>query len=1296
MSSATHVSVASPDKRNSLLNDEPEYEEALHLPRHESVCSVQYYLQQPQQSPYSQDIRQDDPECEYFDLTQLSSDDLTNTTATITLESVGKAGHYTVNKSPCRTPLLGRPGEELDEEGRHPADYHDLTILSEEEEDAFKRVFQVVSKVKDVHSRQPSPSNIVDLTAVTAARNSPIVDLTRLTAASDEEDQFTENGSVLLDLTHVTEEDITDYEDFEIFGGQNRPDPFPSLMTAHVRSCDSLGSGGSTASRYQAGSFDWMTKPGPTSVDEKNTVPAVTETAVKPPVIRKVQWLSPVEQEAKVVAGQCNNSSLLDVYDDSEGVDESSDCSSSTPPPADPSDQHAENSSAGVTAATKAASLLSIFWDPAAALARHQATKVGGSHQHHKTEESKLADSSKYVPNADHDNKKETSTKDDQDFVTGTHSQQCDSEDKSPEESLDDGKESSEENFELQRKMRKESLSHDVPFNTDTKAVNEGVEIERERSTSPTTKKSKMNKSSVKTGKTKRSKGSKGSKSKKKKKRRSKSNSAKKESSLVITWKRIKESLKPRRIQDQKFNLLPPSASDGEDTIVDQRKRCEEIRKSIELEAAESVSRKKKRPKSARRRSKGSHQGSGASSCDANADAASEIEHEGGTRNNDDVLERPGLEETDSLLSTDFKVNQRMSEVARAAIAFAAASRDPSRLSGEEELYDKLFSSTRENVLPELEQMDEDEKSHNANVFEKHSHNTCSIEKESNPSHPHINDDHSMYSVAHSSSSGEEADNGVHLAEESTSVVPETSNLIVDPYETHKRDYNWLYGNSVKLPSFAQSAMDCCGAWHQDTPTAKAGRSDKQQKGTGASTTTTNTSPFSCLVWTENGDPFCNVPIDLYNDNVFSVSKGDDEASHPSKPNFYSTFKSYGISMQVEKPSVFFADGGFGDKFCGSSSLGETSQMSSHFSLSEQCGALESSMADLNGPIINPCSTIKPKRKKTSTKKSENDTLFSKLSKKKLKKKKNCSKPSPDAVDVTKTCTADSVDDKGRSKYTSKFDTILQAQEEAFAKLRQNLSVEEDVAEEDKSLEKEDPEDCQSIASTAEHENGTHVQPMVYQNVPMVYSDNYREEPPQEHILSPKSVPSERCGITTANQAESIHDIDFGYSESNIDARSVDAEQQVEQRDKTRHEDRSGQTSSPQVSAQPFSDFLLGIFGGVTEKDPCVPGAVPTIGSNSSAGTMHKPNSLQSLVSNDSNSDLNSDGSLSSLSLSLQGAKNKVPGQPASSSSLDRQRLENLISDLMSHKHGMIFVSVPMIQPPLALRSLLFTVSHFS
>ena len=101
-----------------------------------------------------------------------------------------------------------------------------------------------------------------------------------------------------------------------------------------------------------------------------------------------------------------------------------------------------------------------------------------------------------------------------------------------------------------------------------------------------------------------------------------------------------------------------------------------------------------------------------------------------------------------------------------------------------------------------------------------------------------------------------------------------------------------------------------------------------------------------------------------------------------------------------------------------------------------------------------------------------------------------------------------------------------------------------------------------------------------------------------------------------------------------------------------------------QPVAQPFSYFMLGMFYlgnalGDEKASTTTTESIPTSISSSSASKkqMEKPNGLRSLISDGTSN--SSDGSMSSLSISLHGGGMKIhPDKPSSSSSLDRRCLK--------------------------------------
>ena len=166
-----------------------------------------------------------------------------------------------------------------------------------------------------------------------------------------------------------------------------------------------------------------------------------------------------------------------------------------------------------------------------------------------------------------------------------------------------------------------------------------------------------------------------------------------------------------------------------------------------------------------------------------------------------------------------------------------------------------------------------------------------------------------------------------------------------------------------------------------------------------------------------------------------------------------------------------------------------------------------------------------------------------------------------------------------------------------------------------------------------------------------------------------------------------MDDIALGYSESNVDAWSVDAELEASKKSPPRKPTTSDEQQKEvveeevkpagplQVGTHPISDFMMGLFGMTPEKekDEKPPGGIPASIQSSLSDKMEKPNSLRSLKSVDSSDGTSSDGSMSSLSCSMHGAR----GKSGPASSLDRHRLEQLVSELMNHKNGDIFVSHP-------------------
>jgi hypothetical protein len=115
--------------------------------------------------------------------------------------------------------------------------------------------------------------------------------------------------------------------------------------------------------------------------------------------------------------------------------------------------------------------------------------------------------------------------------------------------------------------------------------------------------------------------------------------------------------------------------------------------------------------------------------------------------------------------------------------------------------------------------------------------------------------------------------------------------------------------------------------------------------------------------------------------------------------------------------------------------------------------------------------------------------------------------------------------------------------------------------------------------------------------------------------------------------------------------------------------------------------FVKGIFNGKSRRKPGKKGGQKSMGKREenitkeapatssstcvvSHDAMTKPASLKSIASKESH-----DVSMSSLSISTHGGKHKKKRKSKKDSSLDRKRLEKLVSELMAHPHGFIFVS---------------------
>ena len=1335
-----------------LLNDEPEYEEALHFPGSGKGQPPQFLdltrVQEDSHAHATLETRED-PDCEYFDLTALSSEDLVAHGSVVT--SGGSVGHYTVSSAAAtardRPSLLGRPHHRVDnEQGHHAADHFDLTVLSDEEEDAFDRVFHVVSHVKHSRSASPLPADIVDLTATKSREEShhrhhrpvKILDLTSLGLLDDDDildddEQLTENGSVILDLTDFDDED-----------------DLPSLLGAHVRSYDSQNSTGSGSTRHSylnARNLDWMTQPGPTVASSPGGSRASSP--------KGVRWHSPVIQgptqtsksgedpdgfvkhnprDSPPVDNNNNNNNKRKADNKASLMDESSEESddeaatgsagsgastTETPLAVDPAQEIKQVTespgSTGLPTIT-AASFLNMLWDPTASGCAKQRDSSNSSNASKETPVTSNHDNTNTVdrdPTETNPSPLPTTEEEDLETKLLAMEQKLAASNASPpqaptsKESLASKRERIER-LKLQRKKRQQVLTktsstppqHDPAVGLQSmpseeeeeEEIPDGQNIEVAIRQVHKKKKKKMSKKKKKK-----------SKSDKKKKRSSnkKKKAARKESNLTVTWKRIKAGLQPWKKKREVSLFSASSDSDGEDTS-----KREAIRRSMEQEAAATVVGRSTKLKDCKKKAKALRRKAnrGKSASQYNGDADTEKE--------------PKKTDLADTTSFDMALQRQSPESAAVSIAIAAASRTVS-------FQDDVTGSKKK---------DSDDIGRDTDEFDEENGSYYFTEKEIKAvvSQPSL--DQSNYSASFYSTAGEESDNeetgSTAESHTDTSLVPQSSALVVDPYISSKKgdqadltkiDFSWLHGKKVQMPC---PTGECCGAW-QHTEAAPDDQSNPATAGT-------SSSPMACLSgateyvldattknncmtmqWGDKTDPFCNVPTDLYNDSVFS-----EQSCMPSKAEIYSDSAEIDNPEEVAVPTNSTLNGVYHscgvvlqnqqDNMCSAKSTAVDDKEVSSFSLSEKFNQLEQSIADLqlHGPT-SPCGPNETKKHKRPPKKGSDETSSSRSSRKNKKGKKAARrKPSPDYVaseeadDAPIEPGSTVVDSKSHAATkvdTAKIDSVLQAMEDdAFAMLSQvpTKDASNGIAEANEDAVIDDFGVAPLIASVQAIAHTKKVDTIVKKQKMVVPEPEPLDDGSVGESVASVSLASEDNSLENRSQASSVYtpenqesmdDIALGYSESNIDEWSVDAEFQESKKTPPRKPAHSSalkktvakeEAKAPgplQVATQPISDFMMGLFGVTPEKenDSKQPGGVPASIQSSLSDKMEKPNSLRSLNSVGSSDGTGSDGSMSSLSCSMHGAR----GKSGPASSLDRHRLERLVSELMNHKNGVIFVS---------------------
>ena len=534
----------------------------------------------------------------------------------------------------------------------------------------------------------------------------------------------------------------------------------------------------------------------------------------------------------------------------------------------------------------------------------------------------------------------------------------------------------------------------------------------------------KKRKSQKKSKKSKKKRSS--SKKKKKKKDRT---AARKESAMTVTWKRVKAGLQPWK-KKREVSLFSASTSDGEDNDPSD--------KTVGRSSSAMPKQCKKKAKALRRKAN-----RGKSSSHYDGDAETEKEPK-----------RTGLADTTSF---DMALQRQSPEAAAVSIAIAAASRTVSFQ--DEGTANKKQGGNDSSPAPG----DMDDDSGSFYFAEK--------ECKSMASQPSL--DQSNYSASFYSTAGEESDNEETGSHTDTSLVPQSSALVVDPYISSNNvdgadltniDFSWLHGKKVQMPC---PTGECCGAWqhngepqHAKDATASPGTSSSPMACFSGATdyVLDSTTKNSCLAmqWGDKADPFCNVPSDLYNDSVFSgqscmpgksnpdsVSADTDhlqEAKVPTDSTLNAMYHSCGVTLQNHR-----------DTMCSAKPARPKpdDKKDSSFSLSEKFSQLEQSIADLqlHGPS-NPCGPSEIKKHKRPTKKGSDEGSSSRSSRKGKKGKKDRRKPSPefapnneetdDAPIEPGSAFIDAQNKTATKVDTAKIDSVLQAMEDdAFAMLSQ-------------------------------------------------------------------------------------------------------------------------------------------------------------------------------------------------------------------------------------------------------------------
>jgi len=439
-------------------------------------------------------------------------------------------------------------------------------------------------------------------------------------------------------------------------------------------------------------------------------------------------------------------------------------------------------------------------------------------------------------------------------------------------------------------------------------------------------------------------------------------------------------------------------------------------------------------------------------------------------------------------------------------------------------------------------------------------------------------------------------------------------------------------------------------------------------------------------------------------------------------------YHSCGIALQAQQqsfenlshcssvsPTMCFADKGFSEHLpampvsCGTSKIENV--------VTDQCGVLEAAVANwvappprasLPGKPADPLNHKKPK-------KSPEDPS-SKKSKKKRKTKVKFSddkkvggsdlplEATRPLAEPPKETTAPEVEIyeasvPPKSSKDMEFEGILQATEDAIAML--SLPYTRDVTNVSSQNEAEALSAKQEDMSQGDAHASDHASKISAAECSHSLSNSGRNDVSQSsvdsrHTGGKSTDASHTSTVFTPEDQSMVDELMLDYSGSNMDAWSVDAEvnekkpasDEPKQKLRLAKSDEAAgklpkrrKTKAGKSKAH-VSDFVKGIFGKSArrkkqkQKDSPAPGEKKIDKATNHDKALEKPNSLRSLVEDDSGDS----GSMSSLSVSLIGAKSNMNKKDdcslsRASSSLDRKRLEQLVSEMMAHPHGFIFVS---------------------